>query len=595
MNNHGGVIQLLPDSVANQIAAGEVVQRPGSVVKELLENAIDAGATAIKLMIIDAGKTTIQVIDNGCGMEMTDARLAFERHATSKINKADDLFNLHTFGFRGEALPSIAAVAEVELKTKRAEDKLGTSLVIRGGKTIKQSYVQSDQGCNITVKHLFFNIPVRRKFLKSDSVEFSCIYNEFERISLSHPSVAISLYNNNKVLHELPSSTLKQRIADLYGKKKELVPLSVKTELVSIEGFVGSPRNAKKRKGEQYFFVNNRFFRHAYFENAVCRAYEHLIPENHHPSFFLYLTIDANRIDVNIHPTKTEIKFEDEQLIWQCINAGVRESLGKAAFVPYLEFENVHNIPMGVAHTTKPIPFPDLSLTPGYNPFEEEKHADRKSSQLSAHTPEQHRSAPTLPFTSCYSPTPQTNKIFQLHSKYIVVVINNELLIVNQHRAHSRVLYEKLTGKKTRENTTLSNLNTSPIELTPQVYHLLLQNSELLHNLGIQISDCGNNQLQVTALPAEVTNINSESFLNEIANELELGSLNNLDDYKARIFKKLAAQMAIQNGKSLHIAEMTHLVEQLLASEQPDICPYGKKIFEILSLSSIDNLFHTPK
>ncbi len=593
--SNGSVIRLLPDSVANQIAAGEVVQRPSSVVKELMENAVDAGATEIKVVITDSGRTAIQIIDNGCGMEMTDARLAFERHATSKIVKAEDLFALQTFGFRGEALPSIAAVAEVELRTGRAEDELGTLLIIRGSEIVKQTHISKCVGTNITIKNLFFNIPVRRKFLKSDGVEFSNILNEFERVVLCYPQIAFGLYHNQKTLYDLPAASARQRIADLYGKNRVLVPLEVETGFVKIEGFIGNPQSAKKRKGEQFFFVNRRFFKHTYFENAVCKAYEKLIPENTYPSFFLYIEVESHRIDVNIHPTKTEIKFEDEQLIWQSLHAGVRESLGKAAFVPYLDFDNVHNIQMNAKPSSNNISMPEFTVNPQYNPFEEKEDIDFPSNfgqngvyQSSIPVSQGNDHAPSLFGNLAVS----EKKIFQLNSKFIVTTLTSGLLLIHQHRAHSRILYDKLKTQQNIGQHSIAQIHSPQISVTPHVYHLLLQNIPLLQDLGIVITDGGNEQIQIITLPVEIRNVQLEDFLSAIADELENGNLQTLEDYKDGIFRRTATQLAVKSGEILPLQMMNAIVEELLQCSSPDVCPYGKKTFELLSLTEIQSKFN---
>ncbi len=513
------VIQLLPESVANQIAAGEVIQRPASVVKELVENSIDAESTSITIVIKDSGRTLIQVIDNGKGMSETDARMSFERHATSKIRKADDLFAIRSIGFRGEALASIAAVAEVVLQTKREEDEMGTEIVIRATELVSQEPVACNTGTSFSVKNIFFNVPARRKFLKSEAYEFRLCISELQRVALAFPNIEFKMQNNNTEILHLTPCNYKQRIIELFGKSKnqDLIELKTNTSIVKIRGYIGKPESAKKSQDAQFFFVNNRFMRHPYFHKAVMNAYERLLPPNVSTSYFIYFEVSPEKIDVNIHPTKTEIKFEDEQAIWQILHATVKESLGKFSIAPSLDFDTEAGIEIPVLTKNTKINIPTIQIDPNYNPFE-----TKDSSDYSKNKPDkdyfkndnlQHWEKLFTGFENenKAAPEPENKKLFddeenpvraitpnilQLKNKYILSPIKSGLLVIDQKRAHERILYErfrKMLSEKTRQ--TQQSLYPQVIELSAQEHNLIIENIEEINQGGFDVQDFGNNTI----------------------------------------------------------------------------------------------------
>ncbi|MFN3916302.1 MAG: DNA mismatch repair endonuclease MutL [Flavobacteriales bacterium] len=613
------LIKLLPDSVANQIAAGEVIQRPASAVKELLENAIDAGATSIQLIVKDAGRTLVQVIDNGCGMSETDARMCFERHATSKIKSADDLFAIKTKGFRGEAMASIAAVSQVEMRSKRKGDALGTKLIIEGSEVLSQEPVNCPEGSNIQMKNLFFNVPARRNFLKSNQVEMRHIMEELERVALAHPDIAFSLNHNGNEVVSLPVSSLKQRIIGIFGKSfnEKLVPIEEETDIVGLKGFIGKPDFAKKVRGEQFFFVNNRFVRSNYLNHAVNKAYDELIKEGMHVSFFLFLEVSPSFIDINIHPTKTEIKFEDERAVYSIINSTVRRSLGKHNLTPSLDFEQENSFNAGIPSKNAILNPPTIKIDPNYNPF----HSDNKpvytsgvktkntglrneyeslqkiyrETMINGLTKPEDDNDEVL--TPEEKPSEKQNfsehKIFQLHRKYIVSQIKSGVIMIDQQKAHERILYEKLlTNMISNSGATQVELFPETIEFSAGDYQLILDVIPELTALGFDISDFGNGTIVVNGIPADSKEQKPkaliESFLNQYKNDYNPGK----DEKTDYIAQAMARSMSIKSGRKLEQAEMQNLIDELFSCEQPNFAPNGKPALITLSLEEIEKRFN---
>jgi DNA mismatch repair protein MutL len=607
------IIKLLPDSVANQIAAGEVVQRPASVIKELMENSIDAGSTSITVNIKDAGRTLIQIIDNGCGMSDTDARMSFERHATSKIKSADDLFAIRTMGFRGEALASIAAIAEVNVKTRKQEDSIGTSITISASRIINQESISCPAGTNFSVRNLFFNVPARRKFLKSDAAEMKNIINEFTRVVLVNPDVEFILIHNNTELYNLPKSAVRQRIVHVFGKNINhyLVTLQSDTTIIQIKGFIGKPDFAKRTAGEQYFFVNNRFMKHPYFNNAIMKAYENIIKPGTFPSYFIYLETDPSSIDVNIHPTKTEIKFENEKAIWQILHSTVKESLGKNNIIPSIDFDTEGIIEIPVFKKDDEIRVPGITIDPEYNPFEEEKkhnysynqnyrqsidnvaHWDKLYEGFEAQAPviaqkeEEIEAAPD----ELYFQTSVRN-FFQFKNKYILTSVKSGLMIIHQKRAHERILFEKYMnviaeGNQVAQKTLFPRI----IELNDMDHKLLLELVDDFTSLGFEISDFGNQSVVVNSYPTDNGDIDPleliETFLEEYKND-EAGFK---EQRMERTALSLSRAASINHGRSLSPEEMRSVVDQLFACQNPGISPDGKAIISILNIEEIESRF----
>jgi len=592
------IIHLLPDHVANQIAAGEVVQRPASVVKELLENAIDAHATIIKLLVKDAGKTAIQVIDNGKGMSITDARLSFERHATSKISNANDLFKLQTKGFRGEALASIAAIAHVELRTKQESDEVGTLILIEGSKVIKQEPVATPTGTSISVKNLFYNIPARRNFLKSDTVETRHIVNELQRIALAHPEVTFYMYHNDNEIYHLPTSNLKQRIIAIFGKKtnEKLVPIKEKTPIVSIEGFVVKPEFAKKSRGEQFFFVNNRFIKTAYLNHAVKIAFEGLIANNRHPSYFLFLTVPTESVDINIHPTKTEVKFDNEKDLYAIIRATVKHSLGQYNVAPVLDFNRDSSMDIPYSFQTKKQTEPKLKVDRNFNPFTDEKAASWenlysgiKDIDIPVTETEDNFTDKEEYLFSDKEKEIQSFKTIQLHNKYIVSTIKSGMVFINQNRAHQRILYEDFLTKMTLEKASNQQLLFA-IKLhfdLPDI-RILQELHEDLESFGFDFEKIEKDKLVIKGVPSQLeeTNLNDffEDLINSQKSEIPENSFSRVD----QIAKMLAKNAAIKTGKSLNQKEQEELVDALFTCKDPDVSPEGRATFTTITLKEID-------
>lgn len=597
------IIHLLPDSVANQIAAGEVIQRPASVVKELVENSIDAKATRIDVLITDAGKTCIQIVDNGCGMSETDARLAFERHATSKISKASDLFCLHTMGFRGEALPSIAAVSQVELRTKMSEEKLGVCLSIEGSKVVDQQPVACDVGANFMVKNLFFNIPARRRFLKSNQTEFNNIVAEFEKIVLAHPEVRFSLVNNDSVLYDLPSGTYLQRIADVFGKRmnQQLLHIEVDTSIVRIKGFVGTPESSRKKGAKQFFFVNGRYMRHPYFGRAVMLAYDRLIPPDEQVPYFVYFDIDPSRIDVNIHPTKAEIKFEDEQEVFQILMASVKEAVGKFDVAPQLDFGSSatpDEIPV-YDPRKKSVEQPSITLEGGYNPFENSapprNSAPRNWQKLfdgiSSHNEVSQEDIipdvvePKNPVLG------RSLEHFQYKQRYIMTSVHSGLMVIDQHRAHVRILYERfLKNLSERKCAGERLIFPETVKLTPVESSALAASAGEIIAAGFDISDLGDGSFAINALPAGTETLNATELLKDVLAETD-GKTGIKEEIDKHIALVLARHAAISVGSELDDKEMGGMIDELFATSSPKYTPDGKLVVAIIPQEKIEGLF----
>jgi len=601
------IIQLLPDHVANQIAAGEVVQRPASVVKELLENAIDAGATNIKLLLKDAGKTLIQIIDDGKGMSATDARMCFERHATSKIEKAEDLFNLSTKGFRGEALASIAAIAHVELKTKPANDELGTSIKIEGSKLISQDFISTSKGTSIAVKNLFYNIPARRNFLKSDTVETRHIIDEFQRVTLAHPMVSFLMHHNNNEVYHLKSSNLRKRIVSVFGVKmnEKLVPINEQTDIVAIEGFVAKPEFSKRKRGEQFFFVNDRFIKSAYLNHAVVNAFDGLLEQGAHPSYFLYLTVPANTIDINIHPTKTEIKFDNEKALYAMLRATVKHSLGQYNVAPLLDFNRDANLDTSYHLNTNSgsAKTPKISVDPDFNPFKEVEKQE-------IHFPYK-REKQTESWESLYTSVAitdeekqselfenqqeiKTQKTFQIQRKYLLSSIKSGVVLINQSLAHQRVLYEDFL-----ESITVKEANSQQL-LFPVKIALTSSEIEMMHTIKIELENAGfsfdeftKESVTIKGIPVSVTEskitIILEELLSNISLEVPDASFSHFDI----MAKSFAKTLSIKTGSQLSEREQEGLVNDLFSCKEPTISPFGKPTFKTLTLNEIDHLFNS--
>lgn len=597
------IIHLLPDSVANQIAAGEVIQRPASVVKELVENSIDAKATRIDVLITDAGKTCIQIVDNGCGMSETDARLAFERHATSKISKASDLFCLHTMGFRGEALPSIAAVSQVELRTKMSEEKLGVCLSIEGSKVVDQQPVACDVGANFMVKNLFFNIPARRRFLKSNQTEFNNIVAEFEKIVLAHPEVRFSLVNNDSVVYDLPSGTYLQRIADVFGKRmnQQLLHIEVDTSIVRIKGFVGTPESSRKKGAKQFFFVNGRYMRHPYFGRAVMLAYDRLIPPDEQVPYFVYFDIDPSRIDVNIHPTKAEIKFEDEQEVFQILMASVKEAVGKFDVAPQLDFGSSatpDEIPV-YDPRKKSVEQPSITLEGGYNPFENSapprNSAPRNWQKLfdgiSSHNEVSQEDIipdvvePKNPVLG------RSLEHFQYKQRYIMTSVHSGLMVIDQHRAHVRILYERfLKNLSERKCAGERLIFPETVKLTPVESSALAASAGEIIAAGFDISDLGDGSFAINALPAGTETLNATELLKDVLAETD-GKTGIKEEIDKHIALVLARHAAISVGSELGDKEMGGMIDELFATSSPKYTPEGKLVVAIIPQEKIEGLF----
>jgi len=586
------IIHLLPDSIANQIAAGEVIQRPASVVKELIENSIDAGADSIQLIVKDAGRSLIQVIDNGKGMSETDARMAFERHATSKINKVDDLFALRTIGFRGEALASIAAVAQVELKTARKEDTYGTLIQISGSQFEKQETIATNPGSIFSVKNLFFNVPARRKFLKTNEAELRNIITEFERIVLVNPEIAFELRHNDSEIFNLPVSSIRQRINNVFGKRvnTKLLSLHAETSLVTVSGFIGTPDSSKKSSALQFFFVNNRYMRHPYFHKAVVQAFEPFIPAGEMPNYFIYLTVDPASIDVNIHPAKTEIKFENEQAIWLIINSVVKESLAKSNTIPTLEFNREGAIDMPV-YTQKSVnpEAPKIHYQSGYNPFNEKARPENSIKNWEKlyedFVPEEQAAMPA-------EWTEERTTIFSFKGKYLITSLKSGLAIIDQRLAHIRVLYDGYMQQiNQKRGISQGLLFPEIISFTPREATVLPYLLDDLAYIGFDLGDLGNNAYSINGIPAGLENTDIIGTLQDMTDKVLETGCEVKEEISEALALALAKKAAIPRGKFLSEEEAGSLIANLFASSGPNYTPDGKCILSILSEEEIEKRF----
>ena len=600
------IIQLLPDHVANQIAAGEVVQRPASVVKELLENAIDAGASSVTLLIKDAGKTLIQVIDDGKGMSPTDARLSFERHATSKIKDAQDLFNINTKGFRGEALASIAAVAHVEQKTKLTDEQLGTHIKIEGSKITAQEVVSTPKGTSISVKNLFFNIPARRNFLKSDAIETRHIIDEFQRVALAHPSIAFLLHHNGNEVYHLKESNLRKRIVAIFGSKmnEKLVPIDEQTDLISVKGFVAKPEFAKKKRGEQFFFVNDRFIKSSYLNHAVVNAFEGLLDKGAHPSYFLYLKVPTNSIDINIHPTKTEIKFENEKDIYAILRATVKHSLGQYNVAPVLDFNRDSTLDTPYKFNTKTTATtPKITVDPNFNPFKKDQEnyqpktvSFQKVSQdwekLYASTEE----IETISQQELFNQEQSTDigKTFQIQKKYLLSSIKSGMVLINQNLAHQRILYEQFLESFT-VNEAMSQQLLFPVHISfskSDIEMIDAMKSDL-ENTGFLFESISDEAVVVKGIPTSITESKIALILEELLNDMKIEVPESSYSHFDVMAKSFAKSLAIKNGTALNSKEQENLVHDLFSCKEPSTSPSGKATFKTLTIKEIDAIFNS--
>ncbi len=598
----GNIISVLPDHVANQIAAGEVVQRPSSVVKELLENAIDAGATEIKLIIKDAGKSLIQVNDNGCGMSAFDARLAFERHATSKIKTADDLFKLHTKGFRGEALASIAAVAQVELKTKQTGDEAGQHLIIEGGRFISQENCQCPTGSTFIVKNLFYNIPARRNFLKEDNIELKHIMMEFERVALPHHHIHFSLYSNNNLIYNLPSANLLQRIMGMFGNsyQQKLVPVEEATPYLKVSGYVGKPDIARKTKKEQFFFINNRFIKSPYLSTAVYECYKDLIAPDSHPAWFLFIDIAPDQIDVNIHPTKTEIKFRDEKTVFITLLSIVKRALGKANLAPSIDF-NTEQI-TETAFSSNRIPVePKISWDTSYNPFKTSSNTQFNREQNNQKNWEslfegfKENSGKEVVIQETLTQTHEENisyKTFQLFEKYIVCNSREGVLIIDQQRAHERILYEHYLKSKNENPLPIQQiLFPEQIEFGSRDFELVKELLPEFKILGFDMEILGKNSLVINGIPPELENTNLQHAIENILESYKLNTIDARPSPHENLCRALAKSSSIKHGKPLQNEEMQLLINHLMKCENQNFTAEGKTIYMHIEKEQIDKHF----
>ena len=602
------VIQLLPDSVANQIAAGEVIQRPASVIKELVENAVDAGAHTINVLVVDAGRTSIQVIDDGCGMSETDARLAFERHATSKIRKADDLFALHTMGFRGEALPSIAAVAQIELRTRRQGDEVGTCLTLSGSRVDSQEMCSCSVGSSFTVNNLFFNVPARRKFLKTNTTELNNILTAFERIVLVYPEICFTLHSNGQELMNLRAGTLRQRIADVYGRRyaQDLLPVSVETALCKITGFVAKPETARKKAAHEYFFVNGRFMKHAYFHKAVQQAYERLILAGAHVPYFIYFDVNPADIDVNIHPTKTEIKFENEQAIWQILSAAVKDAIGQFCEIPQIDFDTEGRPEMPAYNPVAiPVEMPHVDRNPQYNPFKEKasRNWERLYEGLPKQPAQQEQSLFTAPQDKADAllddapvseqPVELTDVSplhYQYKGRYIMTAVKSGLMIIDQYRADVRIRYERYMQQLAdAPSSSQRMLFPEVIEMAPSEAVLMEEMLPALTSVGFELTPLGPSSYAVNGVPAGIEGLNASRLLQDILASSAPVTHDSLS-INHQVALGLARHAAIPYGQQLSNEEMDVVVNNLFSCDNVNYTPDGKAVLCILPQADIEHL-----
>lgn len=599
-------VKVLSQQVASQIAAGEVVNRPASVVKELVENAVDAGADSIKVILTDAGRTSIQVIDNGCGMNSEDARTAFERHATSKITRSDDLFSLTTFGFRGEALPSIAAVAEVQLRTRTADSETGTEITVKASETESQEPCVCPAGSSFTVRNLFYNVPARRKFLKSNQTEFGHILTEIERVALAHPEVAVELTHQGEQVLSLPVSAIKQRIVNLFGRKmnEALLPVEVETSVVKVSGFCSNLDNVKGKGAKQFFFVNGRYMRHPYFHKAVLSAYEGLVPESDQPSYFIFLTVPPQTIDVNIHPTKTEIKFQDEQVIWKILMAAVKETVGRYEEMPTIEFDTADMPDIPIYDASRPVAQPKVSYNPDFNPFSQtrsetgQSRANRENwSKLYGDVLERKVNEGEIPYTPMSetlisSPQEEPLKPYQFADRYILVPSDEGLMVIDQHRAHIRVLYDRFMADAK------SHASASQGLLFPEMFQLSANDAVLFEELkprfaalGFDLSDMGRGAIAVQGVPSGMEGQDYERLITDMIADLRINPTQEEDRQLESMALAMARKAAIPAGRRLSDNEMQELIRSLKACSIPSRTPDAKTVYVIKTEQEIAKWF----
>jgi len=610
------IIRLLPDIVANQIAAGEVIQRPASVIKELLENSVDSGATDIKIIIKDAGKTLIQVIDNGCGMSVTDARLSFEKHATSKIRQVDDLYSIRTMGFRGEALASIAAIAQVELKTKRTGDELGTLIEIEGSEVKNQTPISCVDGTSISVKNLFFNVPARRIFLKSNNAENNHIIEAFQRIALAYPQIEFSMYINDKIVFQLSKSSLKQRIVSIYGNQfnERLLIVEQETNQVKISGFIGKPEFAKKTRGEQFFFVNNRFIKHPYLHHSVENAFNQLLPSGSFPTYFIFLNVDPQTIDINIHPTKTEVNFQDSKLIYAILQSAVKQSLGKFSITPSIDFDIEQSFKTPTYLGKFPLKQPTVTIDPNYNPFET-KHSSPASSssessnkknweQLYKYFDDKQIDSEFIK-TDIYPHTQniqadfendifkiENRSFFQLQNRYILCNVKSGLLIIDQQRAHERILFERFMNiLSNQQGSSQQLLFPQPINLSPSDTELVKDLMPYLKHIGFDIDEFGKNSFIINGTPTNFPEKNINDLIEKVLDNYKLNLVDLTIDKKINLANAMAKNLALKSGKFLDVKEIESLIDELFTCNTPNISLSGKPSLIILKTEEIDYKF----
>ncbi|MGN0069542.1 MAG: DNA mismatch repair endonuclease MutL [Prevotella sp.] len=594
------IIQLLPDAVANQIAAGEVIQRPASVIKELVENAVDASATAIDVLVVDAGRTSIQVVDNGKGMSQTDARLAFERHATSKIREAKDLFALHTMGFRGEALASIAAVAQVVLKTRQEKDEIGTLLSISGSRFVAQEPCSVPVGSSFFVDNLFFNVPARRKFLKSNATELNNIMSAFERIVLVNPGIAFTFKSNGTELYNLKATNIRQRIVDVFGKKinQELLPLNVETSICKVSGFVGKPESAKKKNANQFFFVNGRYMKHPYFHKAVMSAFERLVPVGEQVPYFIYFDVEPESIDVNIHPTKTEIKFENEQAVWQVLSATVKEAVGLFSDIPSIDFDTQGKPDIPVFKPGETFSLPKVEYNASYNPFDTPsgQRVNPASSWEELYQGCNENSPAKELFETETEKTPSVQDMapshYQFKGRYIITAIKSGLLVIDQHRAHMRILYEQYMDSLEHEKAySQKMLFPEIVRFTPSEETLLPLLVPQLEKIGFSITSLGDNSYRIGAVPSGLDGLDYVELIHDMLLSAEGHQHEPVGQIRQAMSLVMAQKAAIPYGQVLSNEEMENIVNALFACQNTNYLPDGRKILAVLEQSQLESLF----
>lgn len=614
------IIHLLPDSVANQIAAGEVIQRPASAVKEMMENSLDAGATTIRLVVKDAGKALIQVTDDGQGMSVADARLCFERHATSKISSAEDLFSIRTMGFRGEALASIAAIAQAELRTRRAEDEIGLLIQAEGSRITREEPCQCPAGTSIRVKNLFFNIPARRNFLKSNAVEMRHIIDEFLRVALTHPQVFFSLHHDGQEVYHLPKATLKQRLIHVFGNSysERLVPVEEETNVIGLRGFIGKPEYARKTRGEQYFFVNNRFIRDGYLHHAIMNAYDELLVPGSYPFYALFIEIDPARIDINVHPTKTEIKFEDEKTVYAIVRSAVKRSLGRYNIAPTLDFEADQNL-VEFEVNPKEVRPPTIRVNPHFNPFETEAgNSDREKTERpgSAGIPMRAYQTPKLNLgnweqlyqvVQAEEPTPSASllpgeeandnplqelRTYQLHQKYILSHIKSGCIVIDQQAAHERILYERyLQHLESKQGASQQNLFPRTLELSPGDFSLAMELRDEIRALGFDFREFGKNTLIIDGSPADLPQGKEDQAFEKLIEDYKQNLAQLKLDKRTNLARSLAKNAAVKAGTRLSAEEMNQLIDELFACKNPKTGLTGKPTFITIGLDELAKRF----